>query len=144
VSNLDTHSVWVDRGAHAVEFSKTAAPLARGYPSGWHVDPVRPGSGRTEEYSRCGSLGTKPRRPDFAANFAAIRTIANTPTERVATRKRACKKPLQQANTGKPALAELHDLAVDLGTRQIERIGGNGRALDLHAALPDQPAGFGA
>jgi len=29
-SNLDTHSTWVGRGAHAVEFSKTAAPPGRG------------------------------------------------------------------------------------------------------------------
>jgi hypothetical protein len=28
-SNLDTHSTWVGRGAHAVEFSKTAAPRNR-------------------------------------------------------------------------------------------------------------------
>src|SRR5947209_20092768 len=50
-SNLDTHSTWVGRGAHAVEFSKTVAPLGRAF-----LPWVRPGDhlvspGPTSEYS---------------------------------------------------------------------------------------------
>ena len=63
VSNLDTHSVWVDRGAHAVEFSKTAAPLARGYPS-------------------CGTLFPSDRGRAGPRSIAAARASGQNPAGR--------------------------------------------------------------
>ncbi len=51
-SNLDTHSTWVGRGAHAVEFSKTAAPPWRGTPSCWRArDRQNLFSEQTTQYS---------------------------------------------------------------------------------------------
>ena len=106
----------------------------------WHAVPVRPGSGRTEEYSRCQSLGTKPRRPDNAANFATSGTLSNGPTERFVTSANALQRHLHQADAGEPALAELHDLAVDLRARQVQQIAGNRLAVDPHPTLSNQPA----
>jgi hypothetical protein len=60
-SNLDTHSTWVGRGAHAVEFSKTAAPPRRGNSlKSARPEPVKPDPAQTNQYSTPGRARQAP------------------------------------------------------------------------------------
>jgi hypothetical protein len=81
-SNLDTHSTWVGRGAHAVEFSKTAAPHGEGCSlSGAHPRSASESRGRTDEYSTSHPKDSSGRSPPAETSLSHDRTW--TVTERV-------------------------------------------------------------
>ena len=95
--------------------------------------------GQTEEYSRCRDLAENRR----GHAYGRLRCSANSTRLPDRTAARPSAQPVSgDANAGKPALAELHNLAVDGGRVDIKRIGAEHLAVNLYRALPKQPAGL--